>query len=461
METNTHKTLPLKTKWLFASGDFAKTLLVVMTMGFSLYFYTDIIGINPAIASTIILIAKIWDFVNDPMMGTLVDRTKSKEGKCRIWFKYMAVPGGIVLALNFIVPELSMSGKIVWFAIVYTLQGMASTALQIPQNILMSRITTDEVERAQINSFRGYFSIAANLIAGSFAIPFVMLAGNNDMRKGFAILGIVCGILYTANYILLYVCTRGYEPVEEEIKEEINPEIPKEKVNLGDVITNAPWLFALLSYFIVNLAISAAGSSGVFYAQYNLGNINIYSVMNFIAIGGSVLVYPFLSRLVAKFGSAKLIVIGNTIAAAGYLFRYFTHDANLGIIYGGYFVGTFGQCLASAVVILVVFDSFIYMAHKTGKKVPEGVLVSGFSVAYKVGMAIGAPISGWLLAAVPYVAGAESQEESVLNMFFNMNTLIPAAGFIVALIFGLILLKFDKQVQEYKALDAAAAKEQA
>lgn len=456
MEGTVQKKLPLKTKWLFASGDFAKTLLIVMTMGYSLYFCTNVIGINPAVASTIILIAKIWDFVNDPMMGALVDHTKSKEGKCRIWFKYMSVPGGIILALNFIVPEFVMSGKVIWFAIFYILQGMASTALQIPQNILMSRITQDEVERAQINSFRGYFGTAANLAGGSLVLPLVMMTGGDDMRKGFAIVGIIAGVIYTLNYVLLYFCTKGYEPVEEDLPK-ADAAQSKVKVSIGDYLSNAPWLLVLSTYFIVNLAISCAGSSGVFYAQYNLGNINIYSVMSFVSIGASVVMYPFLSRLVAKFGSAKLIVIGNTIAAIGYLVRYIGHDSTLALVYGGYAVGGFGQILASSVVILVVFDSFIYMKHKTGKAVPEGILVSGFSVAYKVGMAIGAPLGGMLLATVPYVAGAETQEESVQNLFFNMNTLLPAIGFIIAAAVGLILVRYSKKIEEYKALDAQEA----
>ena len=68
-------------------------------------------------------------------------------------------------------PELAATGKIIWVAVTYTLQGMASTALMIPQNTLMSRLTADPVERAAINSYRGYFGTAANLIIGSFAIP--------------------------------------------------------------------------------------------------------------------------------------------------------------------------------------------------------------------------------------------------------------------------------------------------
>ena len=96
------------------------------------------------------------------------------------------------------------------------------------------------------------------------------------------------------------------------------------------------------------------------------------------------------------------------------------------------------------------------MRHKTGKPAPEALLVSGFSVSYKVGMAIATPIAGWLLGSVPYVAGAATQEQSVLNLFFYENTLLPAA-FLISALLGLLLVKFDKQIQSFKALDAAAA----
>ena len=454
---NTAKKLPMSVKWLFASGDFAKTLLVVMTAAFSLFFYTDVLGMDSKIVATIILIAKIWDFINDPMMGALVDRTKSKEGKCRMWLKYMSVPGGVILALNFIMPELAATGKIIWVAVTYTLQGMASTTLMIPQNTLMSRLTADPVERAAINSYRGYFGMAANLVASSFAIPFVMMAGNGDMRKGFAILGIVCGVLYAVNYLIVYWCTKGYEPEESPESAAASP-VPevKEKVKLTEVLSNWPWLIVLLAYFCTMVAASVVSSTGVYYAQYNLGDINIYSIMSFVGIAASLAVYPILSKLVAKFGNAKLVAFGGAVAAVAYLLRFLTHDANIIVMYILYFFGGFGQVLVSAVVMLVGYDSYIYMRHKTGKPAPEALLVSGFSVSYKVGMAIATPIAGWLLGSVPYVAGAATQEQSVLNLFFYENTLLPAA-FLISALLGLLLVKFDKQIQSFKALDAAAA----
>ena len=454
MENTAQKKLPLKVKWLFASGDFAKTLLVVITAVCSLYFYTDILGMDPEIVALIILIAKIWDFINDPMMGAIVDRTRSKEGKCRMWLKYMSVPGGVVLALNFIMPELAETGKIVWVAITYTLQGMASTALMIPQNTLMSRITTDPTERAAINSFRGYFSVAANLVGGSLAIPFVQLAGNGDMRKGFAIFGIVCGVLYAVNYLIVYFCTKGYEPMDPEKTEVHHEQVKKEKVKLGEVLTNWPWLLVLLAYFLIMVAASISGSTGIQYAQYNLGNINIYSVMSTIALVGSIIIYVILAPLVKRFGNAKLVFFGSLIGAASYLFRFITQDANIWIIYVGYFIGNFGQTLASSVVMLVVYDSYIYIRHRTGKPAPEALLVSGFSVAYKVGMAIATPVAAWLLGMVPFVSGAAVQEQSVLNLFFYENTLMPAVAFAVSAVLGLALIRFDKQIQHYKALDA-------
>lgn len=450
MEASANKKLPLKVKWLFASGDFAKTLLVMMTMAFSLYFYTDVIGMDSKVVAIIILIAKIWDFINDPMMGAMVDRTKSKEGKCRMWLKYMSVPGGVVLALNFIMPELSATGKIVWVAITYTLQGMASTALMIPQNTLMSRISTDPVERAAINAYRGYFAIAANLLGGSIAMPFVIAAGNGNMRKGFAFLGILCGVLYAVNYLVVYFATKGYEPASIAAESPTEEAQEKQKASFKEVFSNGPWLVVLFAYFIINLAVSIAGTTGLFYAQYNLGNVDYYSTMNVIAIVGALLVYPFLSRLVKKFGNAKLIALGSSIAAISYLIRFLLHDANLLIIYIGYFFGNFGQSMASSVVMLVIYDSFIYMHHKTGKPVPEALLVSGYSVAYKVGMAISTPIAGWLLDSVPYVAGVATQDASVLQLFFNENTLFPAVGFLLSFCLGLILIKYDKKTQTYK-----------
>lgn len=450
MEANAagNRKLPARVKWLFASGDFGKTLLVVLTMGFSLYFYTNVLGMDPNVVSVIILIAKIWDFINDPMMGALVDRTRSKEGKCRMWLKYMSVPGGVCLALCFLMPDLVSTGKIIWVAVTYTLQGMASTALMIPMNTLMSRITVDPAERAQLNAYRGYFSLAANLFAGSLTVPFVMAAGNGDMRKGFMIFGILCGVLYAISNLIVFWGTKGYEPMEEAAAEQEKK--PQQKVKITEVFSNTPWLFILIAYFVINISVSIAGSTQMFYCQYNLGDVNLYSIMSTISLAACVPVYLVLGTLVKKLGNVRCAIIGTALASCGYFLRVALHDANIGVIIAGLIIGCVGQVLATSTVILIIYDSYIYMEYKTGKAAPEGILVSGYSVAYKVGMAIASPVAGWLLGVVPYIAGAEEQEKSVLNLFYYENTLLPAIGFAVACFFAVLLLGFEKKLPQYK-----------
>lgn len=443
--------LPARVKWMFASGDFGKTLLVVMTMGFSLYFYTNVLGMDPNVVSIIILIAKIWDFINDPMMGALVDKTRSKEGKYRMWLKYMSVPGGVCLALCFMMPNLVSTGKIVWVAVTYTLQGMASTALMIPMNTLMSRITVDPTERAQLNACRGYFSLAANLFASAITVPFVMAAGNGDMQKGFLIFGILCGVLYAFSNLIVFWGTKGYEPIEEEVPKAADKTEFRETVSIGQVFSNIPWLFILLAYFVINIAVSIAGSTQMFYCQYNLGDVNLYSIISTISMLACLPVYLVMGKLVKKFGNVKCAIMGTAIAAAGYFLRVILHDANLVVVLTGTIIGCVGQILASSMVILIIYDSYIYMEYKTGKAAPEGILVSGYSVAYKVGMAIASPVAGWLLGSVPYVAGAETQESSVLNLFYYENTLLPAIAFTVACFFSILLIGFAKKLPGYKA----------
>ncbi len=447
--------LPLRVKLLFASGDFAKTLLAVMTMGFSLYFYTDICGINPNIAATIILIAKIWDFVNDPMMGAIVDKTVSKEGKCRFYLKYFSVPAGVVLALSFMMPELSATGKIVWVAVTYILQGMASTALVIPMNTLMGRMTSDPVERASLNAYKGYFNIASNLIVGSVTIPLVMALGKGDMKTGFMYVAIIYSVIYALLHLVVFWGTKGYEPLEQYA--EHAPETPaqagtkaeKPRGSVAALFKNTPWLICVGLYFMLMLANSLGGSTMMWYCQYNLGNVNIYSVLSMVGCLAGIPVYVFLGTIVKHLGNAKTAVLGSAMAAIGYGVRFLLHDSSIAVLVAGYAIGSIGYCLVSAIIMLLIFDSGVYGKWKTGVD-NEALLVSGYSLSYKVGMALASPLAGYLLGAVPYVANAATQEQSVLNLFFYENTLIAAVGFIVATLVALPLIKYEKMLPKMR-----------
>ena len=93
--------LPIRIKFAMAYGDFGKSTLNILNAFFLLWFYTDVAKIPAAAATVIMVIAKVWDAINDPMMGVILDKTVSKEGKCRAWLKYLSVPAGICVAVAY------------------------------------------------------------------------------------------------------------------------------------------------------------------------------------------------------------------------------------------------------------------------------------------------------------------------------------------------------------------------
>lgn len=457
--------LPFKVKFMYAIGDFSKTTTVIMLMAFGMYFYTEVCGINSGVAATIILVAKIWDIINDPMMGALVDRTKSKEGKCRVWLKYMSVPGGIIFALAFFMPELTATGKIVWVAITYTLQGMTSTALMIPMNTLMGRLTSDPVERAALNQIKGVLNLIPNIFVPAATMPMVIFFGKGgaDMQRGFMVVGIIYAAIFILSNLIVYIGTRGYEPLEH-LAEDINGqqaaklEQPSMGAVLKALVKNTPWLFCIGLYLVDMLASSVASTVMTWYFQYNIGSIPLMSLVSTISLGASLVVYIFLGFFIKKFGNAGTSAIGCALSILGFALRFALHDCNTAVLLTGNIIANLGTGLVGCTILLNIFDAKVYGEWKTGVD-NEAILMSGFSVSYKTGQALGGPIAGYLLLTVPYVAQAAVQEQSVLNLWFLESTLLPAAGFVIALIFSLLLIKYEKKVPQMQAeIEARKAK---
>lgn len=196
--------LPIRIKFAMAYGDFGKSTLNILNAFFLLWFYTDVAKIPAAAATVIMVIAKVWDAINDPMMGVILDKTVSKEGKCRAWLKYLSVPAGICVALSYWAPHLKQSHLIIFVAITYLFQGMAQTATNVPFNTLLARITTDKDERVKLGQWRGYGNTIASVLVTATALPFVKLIGGGDQTKGFFIFAIICGVIYATSFLTVY-----------------------------------------------------------------------------------------------------------------------------------------------------------------------------------------------------------------------------------------------------------------
>lgn len=452
--------LPFWRKLLFGFSGFGRMFASTMISAYAVYYYTDILGLNGTMVGIIILASKIWDVINDPMMGAIVDRTRSKEGKCRFWLKYFSVPGGIVVAMMFMVPELSATGQMVWFAVTYIFQAMFHTVLCIPTNALLGRITTNEAERGKINQISLIFSTIATYSITAIALPLVEAFGGGDARKGFVGLAVISGASYALGFLAAAIGTAGYEPLEFMAEDQSAQQHAEKKVSLVDTLKalagNSYWLCAAGIALFSVVGECTGQASMVQHLQYNLGDTGLMSAYSAIGMGTlffSILTYRFFTK---RFGNAGTAFLGSLIAVAGWTMRFILADSNVTIFMVGLTISYIGSGYVSSVNILCLLDSRIYGRWKTGVD-NDAILMSGHTTASKIGMAIGPSIGAMMLDVVGFVPQAAEQSEAVKTLFLVENTLVIAIGYVLVALCCFFMMGKEKQLPQMKAeLDARA-----
>lgn len=169
--------ISIKEKIGFSLGDTASNLVWQTLMIFQLYFYTDVFGLPAAVVGTMFLITKIWDSINDPIMGVIADRTNTKWGKFRPYILWLALPFALFGVLTFTTPDFSLTGKIIYAYVSYTLMMMVYTAINIPYSALMGVISASPSQRASFSQYRFMFAFSGGLIVQALTLPLVNSIG--------------------------------------------------------------------------------------------------------------------------------------------------------------------------------------------------------------------------------------------------------------------------------------------
>ena len=172
--------ISIKEKIGFSLGDTASNLFFQTFVLFLLYFYTDIFRISAASAGTMFLVTRIWDSINDPIMGMIADRTNTKWGKFRPYLLWFAIPFGIIGVLTFTTPNLSMSGKIIYAYVTYTLMMMIYTGINIPYSALMGVVSADPIQRTSFAQYRFIFAFIGLFIVQGATLPLVNFIGGGN-----------------------------------------------------------------------------------------------------------------------------------------------------------------------------------------------------------------------------------------------------------------------------------------
>ena len=435
LDSNKVKPFGMQDKVGYMLGDVGSCLLFNFIGSYLLVFYTDVFGISAAAVGTLMVVSRVWDAINDPMMGVIVDKRKrSKDGKFRPYLKYMGIPLGIFTILTFLViPNMPQNMRLPYAYVTYIGFGMAYTAINIPYGSLASVMTNDPVQRTELSTWRNLSAVFAMIPLMILTPKLIFDASGAVSAKGFVIAAVLYAIIANIGFRLCYNMTT------ERIVNEVKEDAPK--ASLGETLKTLVKNRALIGLIISTL--------GTLTANFLPGALNAYLFKDYFQAPGMLglagllpmvsmfIVLPLTGKLVGKFGKKNIAIYSSLVCVVTYGILFLFPSKNPWVYIILITVSGIGSGLYGMIVWALVGDVIDYQEYLTGKR-EEGIVYATYSLSRKLVQAIVGSIGGFALAAIGYQSGAATQTPEVAESIRNIIILVPLIGYA----FGAICLKF-------------------
>lgn len=430
LEEDRIKPFGMQDKIGYMLGDLGNDLFFGLVGSYLMLFYTDVLGITAGAVGTMLIVARIWDAINDPMMGTFIDRKKvGKNGKFRPYLLYGALPVTIMGFLAFTaIPGMSESLKLPYAYVTYIGFGMCYTAINIPYGSLASVMTTDPVERTSLSTFRTIGALVANIII-MMVVPKLVFVDGVATASGFMKAAGVFVILSNLCYFGAFKLTT--ERVKHEVK------LDQQKVSLVDTVKTLLKNRALVGIMLASFGMLASmmavqALTPYLYKDY-FKSPELISIGGMIGMIASFVVLPFLGPLVKKFGKKELATGTMVITILGNIILFVMPITNPYTFMGINFIASLGTGFFNVLIWALVGDVIDYQEYISGKR-EEGIVYASYSLVRKLGQAVAGGIGGFALTFIGYQSGAATQTMEVAQGIKNIITLLPVITTIVAFI---------------------------
>src|ERR1017187_8584470 len=436
--------LQLKEKVGYGFGDFASSMFWKLFSVYLLFFYTDVFGIAAAAAGTMFLITRIWDTALDPIIGVISDRTNTKWGKFRPFLLWMAIPFALAGVLTFSAPGFSMSGKIIYAYVTYTLMMMIYSSINVPYASLMGVMTSNIKDRTTLATFRFVFAFAGSILVLATTEPLVSALSHTssgvNLQSGWQYSMIIYGIIAAILFYFTFSWTR------ERVKPP-KAQVTSLKADLLNLARNKPWFILLgagVSTLIFN---SLRDGSTIYYFKYyfrsqkafQLPLLDIainYSTLYLVLGQAANIIGVVLAKPVSdKIGKKNTFLFAMVIACILSCIFYVFNENNIFQIFSFQFL--ISICAGSVFPLLwsMYADIADYSEWQTGRRA-TGLIFSSSSMSQKLGWTLGGAITGWLLAFWGFEANTVQTEVSQTGIRM-MLSFIPAIG---AFLSGLFII---------------------
>ncbi|MCW1734418.1 MFS transporter [Anaerorudis cellulosivorans] len=446
----------------YGFGDAASSMFWKIFGMYSLFFYTDVFGITAAAAGTMFLVARLWDSFFDVFVGIMSDRTKTRWGKYRPYLLWFAIPFAVMGVITFYTPDFGQTGKLIYAYVTYSLMMIVYSLINVPYASLLGSITSNPIERNALSSYRMSFAFIGSFVtfmllqplvdfyAGRFGGETIIKTAENSISTapigwvlGVGTIGIVCVVLFL-------LCFSWTKERVTQIETEENVSV---KQDLKNLFHNTPW-WILIGTGLAALLFNAIRDSVAIYYFRDYVQVNykmegtgwdmttIYFLVGQAANLIGVMAAPTIS---AKYGKKRTYMI--SILMAGILstgFYFIPNNVTLILI-----LQFFTSIFAGYVLPLLwsMFADIVDHQELTTGRRATGLIFSSSSMSQKLGWAVGAALSGWILAIFNYNPQAAQQAVETIFGERLMISFFPAFCCLLAFIGMLFYPLSDKKVK--------------
>jgi GPH family glycoside/pentoside/hexuronide:cation symporter len=425
------KKLPLRLKLLFSTGDLSTSIPLAILMFFQLYFMTDVAGLRPDYAGWAVGIGKLWDAVNDPLIGLISDRIRTRWGRRRGLLLFGAVPLGLTFMLMWLVPPLGPLALTAYYTLTFILFDTIFTIIHVSFNALTPELTDDYDERSTLNGYRTAFSITGTLGAIIFATVISWYAA--DKRLTFAILGIGLGLVCIIPPLIVFKVTR------EKPSEELPEPMPVWKA-LTTTLSNRPFWLIMGLYLLSWTTASILSATLVYFANYYLKVPDQSNYFVLVAEGAAIVFVPVVVWLSRKLDKRRAFILGSITWAVVLIGLSAIRADQLVLAYILAGLSGFGIATAYIVPWAMVPDIIEFDEAETGER-REGSYYAFFSFFQKMATGVAVWGMGQAFAATGYLNPQQGQPlpvqpEAAVNAIRIFMGPIPAVLLIMSVIFA-------------------------
>lgn len=437
--------IPLREQLAYGAGDFACVLYWHTFSKYLPYFYTDVFGISAATLGALLLFSRIFDGIDDPLIGVWADRTNTRFGKFRPFILFGSVPFVLVGVLTFTTPDLGPTGKLLWAFVTYNCLMILYTVINIPYTAMLGVMTTSGPARTRLSSIKFMCAFSAGMTISATLLPLVRWLGDDgaNPQKGWQLAFILVGLVALVFFGITVAGTR----------ERLAPQHDPDASIVGDfrhLFKNGPWLLLLATTFTFILFVSTKSSVFAHYFKYYIlggdtsREIPLFSVplrfeglvstLNTVGQAASVVGVLVTASQAHRLPKARTFIICFSIAILATASYFVIPPNRVELLFLAEIVGSMAASPIPVLLWAMYADTADYGEWKTGRRT-TGLVFSASTMGQKIGWATGAYFAFQILGAVGFQANSVPNP-SVRQSLGLLVSLVPASlGIVSILIF--------------------------